>query len=139
VVVLASLGDLILGPVFDAAQMLERAGARVRIVGIVNPRRLYRKEDVAVDAIPPSASPDEAFMTDAEFEAQFGGDVLVAISGGASAMLEPVLLRARQTRRACLCWRRGDTGANAAALFALNRLDAASIKGQVDRLLASAP
>jgi len=136
-VVFATVGDLVLGAVFEAAQAVERAGSRVRIVAVVNPRRLYRPEDIAVESIPSTACPDALFMSDADFDAQFSGDVLVAITGGASAMLEPVLLRARQTRRAVLCWRRGDTAASAGALLTMNQLDSASIKARVERLLSA--
>jgi phosphoketolase len=135
-VVFATVGDLILPAVFEAAQTLERGGASVRIVAVVNPRRLYRPEDVAVSSIPATAAPDGAFMSDADFDTHFAGDVLIAITGGASAVLEPVLLRARQSRRAVLCWQRGDTAANANGLLALNRLDAASIAARAEKLLS---
>jgi phosphoketolase len=134
-VVFATVGDFVLGAVFDAARRLEQAGTRVRIVAVVNPRRLYRAEDVAIEAIPASAAPDSTFLADADFDAQFAGDALIAITGGASAMLEPVLLRARQTRRAALSWRRGDTAATAGALLELNGLDAATIVARAERLL----
>ncbi len=135
-VVFATVGDLTLAPVLEAAQLLERGGRRVRVVAVVNPRRLYRPEDIAVETIPATAAPDAGFMSDAEFAAQFDGDVLIAVTGGASAVLEPVMLRARQSRRALLSWKRGDTAAGAGPLFELNSLDAESLVARATQLLA---
>jgi len=35
-------------PVFESAQQLEAAGIGVKIVSVINPRRLYRPSDVIV-------------------------------------------------------------------------------------------
>ena len=45
-------------------------------------------------------------MNDASFAQLFGGDALLAISGGPSATLEPVLLRSTAKRDALLAARR---------------------------------
>ncbi len=89
-IVLAVAGDMVLLPAFTARDALEKAGARVRIVCIANPRRLYRPSDVSWNSV---SEPDGQFMDDASFNELFGGDALLAISGGPSATLEPVLLR----------------------------------------------
>ena len=104
-IVMAVAGDMILLPVFSARDALEKAGARVRIVSIANPRRLYRPGDVSWNTV---SEPDGKFMSDAQFAALFGGDALLAISGGPSATLEPVLLRSA-SKRDTLCWQRGET------------------------------
>lgn len=116
-VVFAVTGDMVLLPVFEAKEQLEKSGHRVRIVSVMNPRRLYRPTDVAWDTV---AEPDGAFMSDAQFDALFGGDVLLAVSGGPSATLEPVLLRTTAPRRDVFCWKRGETTASAAEIMALN-------------------
>jgi phosphoketolase len=77
--VFAVTGDMVFLPVFEAKDKLEAAGYRVRIVAIVNPRRLYRPTDIAWDTV---SEPDNSFMDDAHFDALFDGDVLLAVSGG---------------------------------------------------------
>jgi len=116
--VLAVLGDMILNPVYGAVPTLEAAGYRVRIVSVVNPRRLYRPGDVAWQTC---AEPDDGFADAATFERLFGGDALLAITGGAAALLEPVLLRATCPRD-LLAWQRGETTASATELMAYNGL-----------------
>lgn len=123
-VVMAVTGDMVFLPVFEAKDRLEQQGYRVRIVAVVNPRRLYRPSDVAWDTV---SEPDDVFMDDDCFNALFDGDALLAISGGPSASLEPVLLRTRAPLRQTLCWKRGETAAAASDLFALNGLSTESI------------
>ncbi len=118
-VVLAATGDMVFLPVFAAKDELEQAGYRVRIVAVVNPRRLYRPTDVAWDTV---SEPDNQFMDDDHFNTLFDADVLLAISGGPSAALEPVLLRTRAPRRDVLCWKRGETTASPAEIMAFNGL-----------------
>jgi phosphoketolase len=130
-VVMAVTGDMVLIPVFAAKDSLEAAGYRVRIVAVVNPRRLYRPRDVAWDTV---AEPDNAFMNDDQFNALFDADVLLAISGGPSASLEPVLLRTRAALRETLCWKRGETTASPNDLFLFNGLDAETITQTVASL-----
>jgi phosphoketolase len=105
----------------EARERLEANGYRVRIVAVVNPRRLYRPTDIAWNTV---AEPDDRFMDDAAFNALFDGDVLLAVSGGPSAPLEPVLLRSRAPRRDTVCWKRGETTATPAEIMAFNGITA---------------
>jgi phosphoketolase len=118
-VVFAVTGDMALLPVFEAKEKLEAAGHKVRIVSAANPRRLYRPTDVAWDTV---AKPDGAFMGDAEFNALFDGDCLIAVSGGPSGPLEPILMRTRAPRRDVMAWKRGETTASAGEIMAFNGL-----------------
>lgn len=120
-IVFAVTGDMVLLPVFKAKDALEKEGYRVRIVAVVNPRRLYRPTDVAWDTV---SQPDNAFMGDADFNTLFDGDVLLAVSGGPSASLEPVLLRTRAASRDTICWKRGETTASADEIMAFNGITA---------------
>jgi phosphoketolase len=115
-VVFAVVGDMTLLPVLEAASQLEAQGLSVRIVSIVNPRRLYRSHDVAWDLC---SEPDGEFLDDAKFEAMFGGDALIGVTGGASGMLEPVMLRS-SVNRDTFAWKRGETTASASDLMAVN-------------------
>jgi phosphoketolase len=132
-VVLAAAGDMIFLPLFEARERLEAKGYRVRIVAVVNPRRLYRPQDVAWSE---AAEPDERFMNDADFATLFDGDVLVAATGGASAVLEPVLLRSRAPQRELFAWQRGETTASAAELMTYNGLTAERLVDTVERCTA---
>ncbi|MDH4274880.1 MAG: phosphoketolase [Gammaproteobacteria bacterium] len=116
-VVFAVTGDMVMLPVFAAKDKLEADGFRVRIVAVVNPRQLYRASDVAWDTV---AQPDNGFLADEPFNAMFDGDVLLAVSGGPSAPLEPVLLRSRAPRRDTICWKRGETTASPNELMDFN-------------------
>jgi phosphoketolase len=118
-VVFAVTGDMVLLPVFEAKHQLESQGYRVRIVAVVNPRRLYRPRDVAWETC---AQPDNLFLDDDHFNALFDGDLLCAVSGGPGAPLEPVLLRTRTHRRELLVWRRGETTASPGELMGYNGL-----------------
>ncbi len=120
-IVFAVAGDMVLLPVFEAKERLEQDGYAVRIVSVVNPRRLYRPGDVAWDTV---AEPDNAFLDDDHFNALFDGDVLLAVSGGTSATLEPVLLRTRAARRDVFGWKRGETTASPAEIMGFNGLTA---------------
>jgi len=130
-IVMAVAGDMILLPVFSARDALEKTGARVRIVSIANPRRLYRPSDVSWNTV---SEPDGRFMSDAQFASLFGGDALLAISGGPSATLEPVLLRSA-SKRDTLCWQRGETVAAAGELMSFNGVDAPAIEARARALL----
>ena len=118
-IVLAVVGDMILLPVFDAAEKLKAAGLGVKIVAVVNPRRLYRPADVACDTC---AEPDNLFLDDDHFNAMFDGNVLLGVSGGPSATLEPVMLRSRAPRRDVFAWKRGETTASPAEIMGFNGL-----------------
>jgi len=52
-------------PVFEAATHLEAQRVGVRIVSVVNPRRLYRPSDAAWDTC---SEPDGDFLDDPGFE-----------------------------------------------------------------------
>jgi len=130
-VVFGVLGDMMLLPVYEAAQALQEQGIGSRIVSVVNPRRLYRPSDVAWDTC---SEPDGGFLTDAEYNALFGGDAVIAVTGGAGAMLEPILLRSTAPRD-LLAWKRGETTATAGQLFAFNGLTAQAIANRAKVLL----
>jgi phosphoketolase len=129
-VVFAVTGDMVLLPVFEARAQLEAQGCRVRVVAVVNPRRLYRPSDIAWESV---AEPDDRFMGDAQFDALFDGDVLLAVSGGPSAPLEPVLLRARAPKRDTICWKRGETTASPGEIMAFNGI---TVEAMVQRAAA---
>lgn len=115
-------------PVFEAAALIEAEGFGVRIVSVINPRRLYRPSDVAWETC---AEPDGSFLSDEGFEALFGGDALIGVIGGASGMLEPVMLRST-AKRDVFAWKRGETTASAGELMAFNGITA---EGLVKRSL----
>ncbi len=123
-VVLAANGDMVFLPIFAAKDALEKQGYRVRIVAVVNPRRLYRPTDIAWDTV---SEPDNMFLDADRFNALFDGDALLAISGGPSACLEPVLLRTRAAKRDTLCWKRGETTSSPNELMDFNGLTAQAI------------
>jgi phosphoketolase len=120
-VVFAVTGDMVFLPVFEAKDQLEADGYKVRIVAVVNPRALYRPSDLAWDTV---SQPDNRFMDDDHFNALFDGDVLLGVSGGPSASLEPVLLRTRAPRRDVICWKRGETTASPAEIMEYNDITA---------------
>ena len=120
-VVFAVTGDMIFLPVFEAKDKLEAEGYRVRIVAVVNPRRLYRPTDISWDTV---SQPDNIFMDDDHFNALFDGDCLLAVTGGPSASLEPVLLRTRAPKRDVFCWKRGETTASPAEIMEFNGITA---------------
>lgn len=119
-IVFAVVGDIVLGPVYEAAARLHAHGVGSRIVAVISPRRLYRPEDVAWETC---AEPDGRFLDDEGFERLFGGDALIGVTGGASAMLEPIMLRSGATRDT-FCWKRGETTRDAGQLMAINGLTA---------------
>jgi phosphoketolase len=131
-VVFAVTGDMVLLPVFEAKDRLEQAGYRVRIVAVVNPRRVYRPTDVAWSTV---SEPDNRFMDDDHCNALFDGDALIAVTGGPSGPLEPVLLRTRARRRDVFAWQRGETTASAGELLELNGITAERLAGRAQSLL----
>jgi len=132
-VVFAVTGDMVLLPVFEAKDRLEAEGYRVRIVAVVNPRRLYRPTDVAWDTV---SEPDNRFMDDDHFDALFDGDALIGVSGGPSAPLEPVLLRTRAPRRDVFAWKRGETTASPQEVMAFNGLTGEAMAARARALAA---
>ena len=130
-VVFAVIGDMPLIPVFDATSHLEDEGIGVKIVSIVNPRRLYRPTDVAWDTC---TNKDSHFIDDKTFENLFGGDVLIGVTGGSSAMLEPVMLRSN-IKRDIFAWKRGETASSAGAIMAFNGLTPEALTKRAEELL----
>ena len=130
-VVFGVVGDMMLIPVLDAARALDERGVGSKVVSIVSPRRLYRPSDVAWESC---AQADGDFLSDAEFEDLFGGDALIGVTGGASAMVEPLMLRSTLPRDV-MAWKRGETTASAGALFAFNGLTAEKLAERAKGLL----
>ncbi|RCJ23074.1 transketolase [Nostoc sp. ATCC 43529] len=122
-VVFAVIGDMTLMPVFEAATFLENEGIGAKIVSVINPRRLYRPHDTAWNTC---SEPDGDFLDDTKFAELFDGDALIAVTGGAAAMLEPILLRST-TKRDTFAWKRGETTASAGELMAFNGLTAEAL------------
>ncbi|RMD67778.1 MAG: phosphoketolase [Cyanobacteria bacterium J149] len=129
-IVFAVIGDMTLIPVFEAAKALESEGYGVRIVSVINPRRLYRSTDVAWDTCTAS---DGNFLDDAGFEALFGGDAVIGVTGGTSAMLEPIMLRSN-AKRDTFAWKRGETTASAGQLMEFNGLTASALVSRAKQL-----
>ena len=130
-VVFAVIGDMTLIPVYEAAQQLADQGIGSKIVAIVSPRRLYRLSDTAWDTC---TEPDGGFLDDPGFTALFGGDALIGVTGGTSAMLEPVMLRSA-LKRDVFAWKRGETTASPAQLMGLNGLTAENFVKRAVELL----
>ncbi|MCS6943718.1 MAG: phosphoketolase [Geminocystis sp.] len=130
-VVFAVVGDMILQPVLAAARILEGEGIGVKVVSVISPRRLYRPTDVAWES---SMAADGLFLDHEGFEELFGGDVLIGVTGGGSAMLEPVLLRSKLPRDV-FAWKRGETTATAAQLMAYNGLTGEALAKRAKELL----
>ncbi len=130
-VVFAVIGDMTLIPVFEAAAFLETEGIGVRIISVINPRRLYRPSDVAWDTC---SQPDGNFLSDAKFAELFDGDALIGVTGGPSAMLEPIMLRSNCTRDT-FAWKRGETTASAGELMAFNGLTAETLTKRAIELI----
>ncbi|MEM6446099.1 MAG: phosphoketolase [Cyanobacteria bacterium P01_D01_bin.123] len=131
-VVFAVIGDMTLIPVLDAVELLQNEGIGARVVSIVSPRRLYRGDrDVAWATC---AESDGGFLDDAGFEALFGGDALIGVTGGASGMLEPITLRSNITRDT-FAWKRGETAASAGQIMDFNGLSATNLAQRAKELM----
>jgi phosphoketolase len=130
-IVFAVIGDMTLIPVFDAAQHLEDEGMGVRIVSVINPRRLYRPSDVAWDSC---TDADSHFLEDDAFNSLFSGDALIGVTGGASAMLEPIMLRSN-LKRDTFAWKRGETASSAGEIMAFNGLTAEALAKRGEELV----
>jgi phosphoketolase len=118
-------------PALDAASQLESEGLGVKVVAILSPRRLYRPQDVLWETC---AEADGQFLDDAGFAQFFGGDALIGITGGSSALLEPLLLRSTAPRD-IFAWKRGETTASAGQLMAFNGITADAIRQRALALL----
>jgi phosphoketolase len=130
-VVLAVIGDMTLAPAYAAAATLAEIGIGSKIISIINPRRLYRPTDVAWDTC---SQPDDGFLNDADFQKAFGGDALIGITGGAPAMLEPIMLRSTCPRDT-FAWKRGETTATAGELMEFNGITASKVVDRTKELL----
>ncbi|MEO1619727.1 MAG: phosphoketolase [Cyanobacteria bacterium J06632_3] len=130
-VVFGVLGDMMLIPVLDAARELDQLGIGSKVVSIISPRRLYRSSDVAWESC---SEPDGDFLSDADFAELFDGDALIGVTGGSSAMLEPLMLRSALPRDV-FAWKRGETTASAGQLFSLNGLTAEKLSNRAKALL----
>ncbi len=130
-VVFAVIGDMTLAPVFEAANQLEAEGFGVKIVSVINPRRLYRPQDVLWETCKEA---DGHFLDDAGFERIFGGDALIGVIGGGSALLEPLMLRSN-AKRDIFAWKRGETTASAGQLMAFNGLTSEALRDRALQLL----
>ena len=128
-IILAVIGDMTLIPALEAAQQLKDQGVGSKVVSVISPRRLYRPTDTAWETC---AEADGGFIDDAEFNHLFHGDALIGISGAASGMLEPIMLRSTCPRDT-FSWKRGETAASANAVMAINGLTAENF---VQRALA---
>ncbi len=130
-VVFAVIGDMTLIPVFESAKSLAAQGIGFRIISVINPRRLYRSDDVAWNTC---SEPDGDFLSDHDFANLFDADVLIGVTGGAAAMLEPIMLRSH-AKRDTFAWKRGETTANANELMAFNGLTAELLTNRAIALL----
>jgi phosphoketolase len=130
-VVFAVIGDMTLIPVYEAATALQAERIGVRIVSVVSPRRLYRPSDTAWETC---SHADSGFLDDERFEALFGGDVLLGVTGGASAMLEPIMLRST-SKRDTFAWKRGETTNSPNLLMQLNGITPEALKQRAIALL----
>ena len=130
-VVFAVLGDMPLIPVFEAAIELEAQHYGVKIVSVVSPRRLYRPHDTAWDSC---SQPDGGFLDDAGFDRIFSGSALIGVTGGSSAMLEPVMLRSNLPRDV-FAWKRGETASSATQVMAINGITAEALAKRARELL----
>jgi len=62
--------------------------------------------------------------------------VLLGVSGGPGAMLEPLMLRSAVPTRDVFCWKRGETTANPNQLFDFNGMNAQAMADRALELLA---
>jgi phosphoketolase len=92
---------------------------------------LYRPHDVAWETC---KEPDSHFLSDQGFEQLFGGDALIGVTGGASAMLEPLMLRST-VKRDIFAWKRGETASSAGQVMAFNGLTAENLAKRATELV----
>ncbi|MEC4891864.1 MAG: phosphoketolase [Oscillatoria sp. PMC 1051.18] len=130
-VVFAVIGDMTLIPVYEAAAQLKAQGIGSKIVSVISPRRLYRPSDTAWETC---SEKDGGFLDDAGFEKMFGGDALIGVTGGSSAMLEPVMLRSN-SKRDTFAWKRGETASSAAQVMEINGITAENMVKRATELV----
>ena len=76
-------------------------------------------------------------MDDDSFNGLFAGDALIAVSGGSTAALEPVLVRSRASLRDVIGWQRGETTASPAQLMAFNGITAELLTNRMQSMMGS--
>ena len=130
-VVFAVIGDMTLIPVFNAAKELESQGMGVKIVSVINPRRLYRPHDTAAHTC---TDADTNFLDDEGFNQLFAGDALIGVTGGTSGMLEPIMLRSTCARDV-FAWKRGETASSAGQIMEFNNITASALAKRATELL----
>ncbi|NET86928.1 MAG: phosphoketolase [Kamptonema sp. SIO1D9] len=130
-VVFAVIGDMTLIPVYEAAAQLKAQGIGSKIVSVISPRRLYRPSDTAWETC---SEKDGGFLDDAGFETMFGGDALIGVTGGSSAMLEPIMLRSN-SKRDTFAWKRGETASSAAQVMEINGITAENMVKRATELV----
>lgn len=130
-VIFAVIGDMTLIPVLEATEQLKAQGIGSKVVSVISPRRLYRPTDTAWETC---SEADGGFLSDADFNQMFGGDALIGVTGGSSAMLEPIMLRSTSPRDT-FAWKRGETAASAGAVMAINGITAENFVKQAVALL----
>jgi phosphoketolase len=107
----------------EAAEQLQAQGIGSKVISVISPRRLYRPTDTAWETC---AQPDGGFLNDADFNQLFAGEALIGVTGGSSAMLEPIMLRSTSPRDT-FAWKRGETAASASAVMAINGITAENL------------
>ena len=130
-VVFAVIGDMTLIPTLEAAEQLQAQGIGSKVISVISPRRLYRPTDTAWETC---AQADGGFLNDADFNQLFGGEALIGVTGGSSAMLEPVMLRSTAPRDT-FAWKRGETASSASAVMAINGITAENLVKRAVELL----
>jgi len=130
-VVFAVIGDMTLIPTLEAAEQLQAQGIGSKVISVISPRRLYRPTDTAWDSC---AQADGGFLNDADFNQLFGGEALIGVTGGSSAMLEPIMLRSASPRDT-FAWKRGETASSASAVMAINGITAENLVKRAVELL----
>jgi phosphoketolase len=64
----------------------------------------------------------------------FDGDALLGVTGGSSAMLEPVMLRSN-SKRDVFAWKRGETTASAGQIMEFNGITAENFVKRAKELI----
>ena len=73
-------------------------------------------------------------MDDTTFNDLFAGDALIGVTGGSSAILEPVMLRS-SCPRDVFAWKRGETTSSAGQIMAFNGITAEAFVDRAKSLI----
>jgi hypothetical protein len=76
-------------------------------------------------------------MEDSAFADLFDGEALVAVRGGGTVALEPVLLRSRARARDLIGWQRGETTASPAQIMAFNGITGETLAARAAGLIGT--